>query len=416
MKEYRTEFIKTWNTKFGLLRLVCNGTSCRCELQVENNKLTPIKIYDVDGLNDILTLIADTAMLSAYLSDTYVSISKVSDDSFSARIKHRIKGGANIINPDIESEKLWTNGIVPYEVDLKKYPVAKPERQLILEAISEWNAADTGFKLVPKTNQTDYLIFGEEEGVCYSNVGKIGGAQYIRCDLDGGGFNKRSIKHEIGHAVGFYHEHQRNDRDNYVKVNSRDRTNYGKEGNMHGEYDFNSIMHYHFNKELKQRPGVITSGAEFVGTQDRLSPGDISAARYLAAAARQSQSARSSAPFAFNLTANAQLSFFSEAPRISVYEKLREFSKRAFDRRDFADAKKYYFALAVEYGSYLSEEEYSDYCHKYGVCEFETGQYDSASRAFRKALEIDPGHPSARNDYDVAQSYMQTCNVGCVLL
>ena len=65
------------------------------------------------------------------------------------------------------------------------------------------------------------------------------------------------IVHEIGHAIGFWHEHTRPDRDNYVDV-LYDNIEEGYERNFkklsssvinsHGVgYDYNSIMHYNRN-------------------------------------------------------------------------------------------------------------------------------------------------------------------------
>jgi len=76
------------------------------------------------------------------------------------------------------------------------------------------------------------------------------------------------ILHEVGHAFGFMHEHQRADRDTYVTI---DTTNIlpGYAGNfaalnaassqVYGPYDFRSIMHYYPNSFAvdPSRPNII---------------------------------------------------------------------------------------------------------------------------------------------------------------
>ena len=66
---------------------------------------------------------------------------------------------------------------------------------------------------------------------------------------------KRDIFHEMFHTIGLYHEHQRNDRDKYVKFNQNHLTNSASESNFEiikafrptWDYDITSITHYqHF--------------------------------------------------------------------------------------------------------------------------------------------------------------------------
>lgn len=62
-----------------------------------------------------------------------------------------------------------------------------------------------------------------------------------------------SVAHELGHVLGFYHEHSRPDRDNYVTVlrfniRSDRQYNFLKYSNTEiltsEPYDIGSVMHY----------------------------------------------------------------------------------------------------------------------------------------------------------------------------
>ena len=99
-------------------------------------------------------------------------------------------------------------------------------------------------------------------GYCAStSVGKAGGVQQIklhsRCD-------RGNVRHEIGHAIGFWHEQSRPDRDKYITI-LRNNIKRGEESQFMkqqdtdyqvdyqgSEYDFESIMHYPLNAFVKQ--------------------------------------------------------------------------------------------------------------------------------------------------------------------
>ncbi|XP_036406146.1 meprin A subunit alpha [Megalops cyprinoides] len=110
----------------------------------------------------------------------------------------------------------------------------------------------------PYEGEHTYLSFTKLDG-CWSFVGDLHEGQNVsigaRCDT------KAIVEHELLHALGFYHEQSRADRDDYVKI-WWDQIIPGKEHNfnkyeddfitdLNTPYDYESIMHYRplsFNK------------------------------------------------------------------------------------------------------------------------------------------------------------------------
>lgn len=111
----------------------------------------------------------------------------------------------------------------------------------------------------------NYIVFTERSCGCCSYVGKRGnGAQAIsigkNCDKFG------IVVHELGHVVGFWHEHTRPDRENHVVIEKSNILN-GQEYNFNKlsdddvnslglPYDYHSIMHYARNTFSKCRENI----------------------------------------------------------------------------------------------------------------------------------------------------------------
>lgn len=51
---------------------------------------------------------------------------------------------------------------------------------------------------------------------CYADFGRVSGPQNVSLDDDCLSYG--TVIHELMHAIGFIHEHQRNDRDYFVNI------------------------------------------------------------------------------------------------------------------------------------------------------------------------------------------------------
>jgi Astacin (Peptidase family M12A)/LGFP repeat len=139
--------------------------------------------------------------------------------------------------------KQWPNAVVPYEIDPNL-----PDQSRVTWAVNEWNN-NTPYRWVPRTNETAFVRFIRTTGNCESKVGRQGDRQDIPLNDNCG---RGNAAHEMGHAVGFKHEHSRKDRDNYININWDNikpgkKSQFDKVGSDYddwGVYDVTSLMHY----------------------------------------------------------------------------------------------------------------------------------------------------------------------------
>lgn len=182
------------------------------------------------------------------LGDDILEINRGLDHLFEGDIA--VKPGRNAI---LDEERRWQFPI-PYiltdSLDLNA-------KGVILQSFEEFRLRScVDFK--PYEGESSFISFAKMDG-CWSYVGddRVGQNLSIGAGCD----TKAVVQHELLHALGFYHEQSRSDRDDYVKI-WWDQIETGKEHNfakyeddfitdLNTPYDYESVMHYRplsFNK------------------------------------------------------------------------------------------------------------------------------------------------------------------------
>ncbi|MEI9866618.1 MAG: M12 family metallopeptidase [Limisphaerales bacterium] len=156
-------------------------------------------------------------------------------------------------DPSAEKPLPWPGGIIPYDIS----KLTPPQQTIALRAMQRWMETGAKIKFIPRTNQIEYVNFTGKTDAG-NNTSHVGFKKDERTDINITTFWWRDLEwmsvHELGHVLGFFHEHQRWDRDQFITIHYENikpgrasdydwiaRTNWLVTSLP---YDYKSIMHY----------------------------------------------------------------------------------------------------------------------------------------------------------------------------
>lgn len=152
-----------------------------------------------------------------------------------------------------EKPQPWPGGVIPYDIS----KLTEDQQAIVKRAMQRW--MDTGAKLsfIPRTTEAEYVNFTGKLDAG-NNTSHLGFRKGDRTDVNITAFWWRQQEwmpvHELGHVLGFFHEHARWDRDDYVTIHY-EHIKPGRESDYNWvprtnwivsstAYDYRSIMHY----------------------------------------------------------------------------------------------------------------------------------------------------------------------------
>jgi len=181
-------------------------------------------------------------------------------------------------------EFVWRTRVVPFEISHR----LRRSSALIYDAIKEIETKSCLAFTKHRSSDRNWIKFELGDG-CSSSVGKAywrPGPQTIILDYPC--LEKATILHEIMHALGFWHEHSRPDRNKHIEIyweniDPVNEINFEKFDNFEVDtlgvqYDFKSILHYGnyaFSKNNRRTLQAIGDHSMQLGNSKGLSKLDV---------------------------------------------------------------------------------------------------------------------------------------------
>ncbi len=153
---------------------------------------------------------------------------------------------------DPETPLVWPGGVIPY--DLSK--LNESQKRHALKAMQRWMETGGNIRFISRTTEEEYVNFTGQTNAG-NNTSFVGFQKGKHSDINITTFwwnDEWMAVHELGHVLGFFHEHARWDRDRFVTIHYENikpgrapdydwipQTNWIVRSTA---YDFKSIMHY----------------------------------------------------------------------------------------------------------------------------------------------------------------------------
>ncbi|XP_051757615.1 low choriolytic enzyme-like isoform X2 [Ctenopharyngodon idella] len=171
------------------------------------------------------------------------------------------------------------NVYVPYVIS---YQYSLDEVSVIERGMQSF-AEVSCIRFVPHQGERNFLRIQSHSG-CYSYLGRQREGQVVSLQRPGC-ISHHTVQHELLHALGFHHEQNRSDRDQYIQIlyeniypEMQYNFNRADTNNLGTPYDYNSVMHYSryafsWNSEPTMIP--IPDSNVVIGEAQEMSDNDI---------------------------------------------------------------------------------------------------------------------------------------------
>jgi len=189
---------------------------------------------------------------------------------------------------DSEKPQPWPGGVIPY--DFSKLTAA--QQSLALRAMRRWTDTGAKIKFIPRTTEVEYVNFTGKTDAG-NNTSHVGFKKGERTDINITAFwwgeQEWMPVHELGHVLGFFHEHERWDRDQFLTIHYEN-IKPGRASDYDWipktnwivstlPYDYQSIMHYRIcwasKSEQECKDGVGSSPCAVIEPVDKQYDGVI---------------------------------------------------------------------------------------------------------------------------------------------